>query len=106
MNDNSQGSPLQGLIVSGGAGGTGCIVPFMIVLAIIIGRQLDRWLGTEPWILLGLILVSIPLSLGLMVRSALSAAREAQRRTTYPAGQGPVSKKPYYPRDTYEEDNR
>jgi hypothetical protein len=101
MNDDSQGSPFQGLVVSGRAGGAGCIVPLMIILAIVVGRQLDRWLGTEPWILLGLILVSIPLSLGLMVLSALGSTRGSgiglfrQHRAEAD-----------FPLDTYEEDNR
>lgn len=72
---------LGGLVALGtGVSGTGCLTPILLIAAILIGRQLDRWLGTEPWLLLTLILVSIPLSLFMMVRSALSAARTAQEQ--------------------------
>lgn len=76
---DNQRDTLGGLMVLGsGASGAGCLTIILILGAIFLGQQLDRWFGTEPWLLLTLLLISIPLSLFMMVRSALSAARTAE----------------------------
>ncbi len=80
MDNYNQGSSLRGLAVTAGSvGGIGCAVPLLVVLAIFVGRQLDEWLGTAPWLLLGLVLSSIVLGVGMMISSALAAARAAHR---------------------------
>ncbi|MDW8069517.1 MAG: AtpZ/AtpI family protein [Anaerolineae bacterium] len=55
----------------------GCLTLVVILLALGAGLWLDSRLGTKPWFTLGLVLASIPVSLYLVVRLALSAARRA-----------------------------
>lgn len=79
MNDDKRRLPLSGLAVMGAnLGGLGCTIPILIIVAILAGRALDRWLGTQPWILLVLILLSVVLGLVIMVNSALQSARAVQ----------------------------
>jgi F0F1-type ATP synthase assembly protein I len=78
---------LGGLAAIGLAGNAGCLTVILIIGAILIGRWLDGLLGTRPWLMLGLILVSIPLSLYVMVQAALSAGRQRSTPGT-PASPG------------------
>lgn len=100
MNDN-QRSPfgnVKGWSVLGrGVGGAGCLMPILIIGAILIGRQLDDQLGTKPLFIITLIFGAVVLGLFATVRSALEAARDAQRE--YEA-----RKQSRYPHDTYRED--
>lgn len=52
----------------------GCAGVALILGALLLGRWLDSQLGSGPWISLGLLLLSIPLSLYVMVRVVLRAA--------------------------------
>lgn len=62
------------------ATGIGCLTPLFVGGAIFLGRWLDAALGTHPYILLSLILMSIPLSLLVIVRTAVESSRiEAAR---------------------------
>jgi hypothetical protein len=81
MGDHDRQESLRGLLVLGsGVSGIGCAVPMLVLIAIFVGRYLDDLLGTAPWILLGLLLDSIVLGVGLMITSAFSATRTAQHR--------------------------
>ena len=55
-------------------------MPLLVVVAISVGRQLDHWLGTAPWMLLTLLLSTLVLGLGAVTVSVLSAGQAAHRR--------------------------
>lgn len=79
MSSEKQRDILGGMMVLGsGASGAGCFTVVLVIGAIFLGQWLDQKLGTEPWLLLILLFISIALSLIMMVRSALTAARTAQ----------------------------
>ncbi|HOA22762.1 MAG TPA: AtpZ/AtpI family protein [Aggregatilineales bacterium] len=82
MDPNNRPAQSTGGLVTLGTSvtGSGCLTAILLIGAIFLGRQLDAWFGTAPWILLALIFTSIPLSLFMMVHSALSAARTAQEQ--------------------------
>lgn len=68
-------SALKGIKqLGGGAAGIGCMAPLIIIGAIFFGRWLDTLLGTEPWLLLVMILVSLPLMILLIIRLAKDSA--------------------------------
>ena len=48
-------------------GQVGCITLLIILGAVLGGLALDRYLDTKPWFTVGLLIVSIPISLGLMI---------------------------------------
>lgn len=58
------------------AGQIGCVVPLIILAAVLGGRWLDRQLGTGHWFTLGLLLASLPLSMLLIFRMALRVAQD------------------------------
>lgn len=58
------------------AGQIGCVVPIIILAAVLGGLWLDRQLGTGRWITLGLLLASLPLSIFVTFRLALRTAQE------------------------------
>ncbi|MBC7226358.1 MAG: AtpZ/AtpI family protein [Thermoflexales bacterium] len=72
----------EGAFLAEAAAQIGCLTVVVILLALGAGLWLDNRLGTRPWFTLGLVLASIPVSLYLVVRLALSAARRA-----YPPGE-------------------
>lgn len=86
MNENdSQPSPLvsisQGLAQGSAIGlQVGCLGAGLVVGALLLGLWLDGQLGTRPWVTLGLMLVSMPVSVYAMFRLALRAARSLQAR--------------------------
>ncbi len=106
MTGHNQGSPLRGIfIVGSGVSGMGCAVPILLIAAILLGRQLDAWLGTRPWILLAMLASGIALSAGFLLASAYSASQAAYR--DYQARRQPGHPAPAdYPRDSYEEEDR
>ncbi len=67
----------EGVFLAEAAAQVGCLTVVVILLALGAGLWLDSRLGTKPWFTLGLVLASIPVSLYLVVRLALSAARRA-----------------------------
>ncbi len=67
----------EGAFLAEAAAQIGCLTVVVILLALGAGLWLDSRLGTKPWFTLGLVLASIPVSLYLVVRMALSAARRA-----------------------------
>ncbi len=71
----------EGAFLAEAAAQIGCLTVVVILLALGAGLWLDSRLGTKPWFTLGLVLASIPVSLYMVVRLALSAARRAQRES-------------------------
>lgn len=67
----------EGAFLAEAAAQIGCLTVVIILLALGAGIWLDSRLGTKPWFTLGLVLASIPVSLYMVVRMALSAARRA-----------------------------
>jgi F0F1-type ATP synthase assembly protein I len=56
----------------------GCVSVILIILALVAGVLLDRALGTKYMFTVGLLLLSIPVSLGAMVYTVLRSARAMQ----------------------------
>ncbi len=83
MKDDGPGTILRASALVSIAGAPFATI-ILVVLAIIAGRALDKWLGTTPWLLLVLIVISIPLSLLIMVRSALAVGRANLARERSP----------------------
>nr|MBN1229413.1 AtpZ/AtpI family protein [Anaerolineae bacterium] len=85
MTKSGHPTSLRSLSLLGSSvGGISLLAPIIIILAIVAGRALDKWLGTTPWLLLALIFTSIFASLFLMVSAALQAGKQAQEQ--YMAG--------------------
>lgn len=102
--DNQQQSGLASIAVAGsGVGGIGCTIPLFILIAIFGGQKLDAMLGTSPFILLTLLLVSIIAGLAMMISSAFSAAKAAERQ--YFAKHQSVRGDPDDPHEYYGEDH-
>ncbi len=68
----------EGAIIAEGVAQIGCLTVVVILGALALGLWLDKVLGTRPWLTLGLVLGSIPVSLALVVYVALKTARRAQ----------------------------
>jgi F0F1-type ATP synthase assembly protein I len=58
----------------------GCVSVILIILALVIGLALDRALGTKYVFTVGLMLLSIPVSLGAMVYTVLRSTRSMQNQ--------------------------
>jgi len=59
----------------------GCISVGLVLVALVAGLALDQALNTKPIFVLGLLLLSIPVSLYAMVRSVLASSK-SMRETT------------------------
>ncbi len=69
------GQKLLNLTLAGVAAQVGCLTLVIVLAAVMAGLWLDARFDTKPWFTLGLVVVSIPLSLGamfLVVRLAIS----------------------------------
>lgn len=55
------------LLIAAMVGQVGLITLIIVLAAVLGGRALDASLGTGPWFTIGLVLVSIPVSLLLMI---------------------------------------
>ena len=60
----------------------GCVSVILIILALVIGVLLDRALGTKYVFTVGLMLLSIPVSLGAMVYTVLRSTRAMRTQPT------------------------
>ena len=60
----------------------GCVSVILIILALVVGLLLDRALGTKYVFTVGLMLLSIPVSLGAMVYTVLRSTRSMQNQPT------------------------
>jgi F0F1-type ATP synthase assembly protein I len=56
----------------------GCVTVIVVVGALVAGLALDRWLDTRPLFTVLLLLGSMPVSIYLLVRIALSSAAQLQ----------------------------
>lgn len=72
----SQGrQKLLNLTLAGVAASVGCLTLVIVLAAVLAGMWLDARNGTRPWFTLGLVVLSIPISLAAMfivVRTAIS----------------------------------
>jgi F0F1-type ATP synthase assembly protein I len=60
----------------------GCVSVILIILALVAGLLLDRAIGTKYLFTVGLLLLSIPVSLGAMVYTVLRSTRSMQTQPT------------------------
>ena len=60
----------------------GCVSVILIILALVVGLVLDRALGTKYVFTVGLLLLSIPVSLGAMVYTVLRSTRSMHTQPT------------------------
>ncbi|MBN1267850.1 MAG: AtpZ/AtpI family protein [Anaerolineales bacterium] len=74
-------------------GQVGCLTITIIAVAIGGGLLLDSYFQTRPWIMLGLVLVSIPVTLFLMVKIVLGAAPKLQM-DSLPVGSDKIQEAP------------
>ena len=58
----------------------GCVSVILIILALVVGLVLDRALGTKYIFTVGLMLLSIPVSLAAMVYTVLRSTRSMQNQ--------------------------
>ena len=58
----------------------GCVSVILIILALVVGLLLDRAIGTKYLFTVGLLLLSIPVSLGAMVYTVLRSTRSMQNQ--------------------------
>ena len=61
----------------------GCVSVILIILALVVGLVLDRALGTKYVFTVGLLLLSIPVSLGAMVYTVLRSTRSMRTQPTH-----------------------
>ena len=61
-------------VLLGVVGQVGCLTLVIVMVAVFGGLWLDKQLQTRPWITLGLILLSVPLTFALVLRVVLSNA--------------------------------
>jgi F0F1-type ATP synthase assembly protein I len=60
----------------------GCVSVIVIILALVVGILLDRAIGTKYVFTVGLLLLSIPVSLGAMVYSVLRSTQAMRSQST------------------------
>jgi F0F1-type ATP synthase assembly protein I len=60
----------------------GCVSVIVIILALVVGILLDRAIGTKYVFTVGLLLLSIPVSLGAMVYSVLRSTQAMRSSST------------------------
>jgi F0F1-type ATP synthase assembly protein I len=73
MGQNRQSDYVRNLALAAVAGQAGCLSVVLIFLALFAGLFLDARLDTHPVFTIGLVLVSVPISLYAMVRLMLSS---------------------------------
>lgn len=75
------------LTIAGITGQVGCLTLIIVLLAVFGGIWLDTRLGTRPWFTLGLLVLSIPVSLAAMffvVKKAVSKIKPIPPKATKP----------------------
>ena len=84
--DDDQPSPLVKSLLTLGQAPTeiGCIAPAIIVVMLVIGILLDKWMDVPRWLWVVLIVGGAFAGLAAMLRSAYLASQEAYRQ--YQAG--------------------
>jgi ABC-type transport system involved in cytochrome c biogenesis permease subunit len=74
-NESNIRQKLLNLTMAGVAASVGCLTLVIVIAAVFAGLWLDARNGTRPWFTLGLVVLSIPISLAVMfviVRLAIS----------------------------------
>jgi F0F1-type ATP synthase assembly protein I len=59
----------------------GCLAVVITIGALLLGLWLDGQLHTSPWLTIGLLIVSMPISVFVIFRFALRAARTLNQRS-------------------------
>lgn len=67
-------------LVGGVMGQIGCLVVLLVVVSLALGMLIDRLLGTSGIFTVLLMLGSVPVTLFLVIRVSMSAARRAQEQ--------------------------
>jgi F0F1-type ATP synthase assembly protein I len=60
----------------------GCVTLVIIIAALLLGLYIDSRFNTKPWFTIGLIVVSIPVSLVLMIVIVRAAMKKMKIETT------------------------
>jgi hypothetical protein len=81
---NDQKQKVFNLAMAALVGQVGCLTVIIIFAALFGGMYLDSRFSTKPWFTVGLLIGSIPVSLGTMLYIALAAVRKIK---TQAAGQ-------------------
>lgn len=95
MNKSTPPQPTDSFALAGVAGQAGCVTLIVVIVALAAGLWLDRTLGTRemlgfPVATIGLIILSVPVSVVLMIRTVLSGmARFHAARGNRPVDQAP-----------------
>jgi len=89
MSDNPPGKTTRNqywlnLTLAGLVGQVGCLTLVIVLGAVLLGLYLDNLFQTRPWITIGLVLVSIPVSLVVM----FFISRKVVAKIKTNAGQG------------------
>ena len=69
----------QAAVLAGVVGQVGCLIVFIVFIALGIGLALDKFLGTQALFTVFLMVGSVPVALYLTVRISLTAVSRAQR---------------------------
>jgi ABC-type molybdate transport system permease subunit len=73
---------LLNLTLVGVVSQVGCLTLVIILAALFLGLFLDSRFNTRPWFTIGLVLVSIPVSLVLMLTIVRAAVKKLKPETT------------------------
>ncbi len=69
----------QAAMLAGVVGQVGCLIVFIVFIALGIGLLLDKFLGTQALFTVFLMVGSVPVALYLTVRISLTAVSRAQK---------------------------
>jgi len=69
----------QAAVLAGVVGQVGCLIVFIVFIALGIGLALDKFLGTQALFTVFLMVGSVPVALYLTVRISLTAVSRAQK---------------------------
>ncbi len=87
QSDADRQQAMFGVVLATTVAQVGCVTVIVILGGLVVGLGLDRLLGTRPIFTLVLVLASIPLSLFVLVRVALSATHQLAPPTSRQAGE-------------------
>jgi len=76
---SSQQQSLLNMTIIGLVGQVGCLTLLILLAAVLSGLWLDTHFGTRPWVTIGMLVLSIPISLVVMFFVSRSAAEKLKR---------------------------
>ena len=82
MTEPQTSTRISNVSVAAISGAAGCFMTVMIVGALVLGMGIDKLLGFKGPFTIGLVLVSAPVSLYVVVRLVLRVVRRTQAQTT------------------------